>query len=415
LRFSHAYKDGGGVEEHLKNLDRTLLARNKLKIIRIYLEKENKRGKTITEKIGQGDLVKIPLAVSGFAPQTQIHKQNKWESTLTVFREIFRESVIYNTFLYRVFFREYLRKYYPQQHGIEANNAGEEARKIFQEHIVDLLVMHDIGGIDSAEIIQEAKKHKIPYIYINHFSNVSFNNISVREQLNDAVAIAGVTDVALPKWLKGRFHNVSNGIDMDIYNPALARPIGLETNIPLIILPARITQVKGQADLLKACVQLRKEGLRTKIVFAGRKDSAEYEEQLKEFARKNGMIDDILFLGQLNAEELRDWYGASAIMAFPTYHPEGLPRIMVEAQAMKVPPVAYIIGGTPEALQDGKTGFLVHEGDVNTFTQRLRELLTDKKKREAMGEAGRNFVEEKFSLGAQAERHEKLYLRALKA
>jgi len=80
---------------------------------------------------------------------------------------------------------------------------------------------------------------------------------------------------------------------------------------------------------------------------------------------------------------------------------------------MKVPGVAYIIGGTPEGIQHGKTGFLVRKGDIKTFTKRLRELLTNETMRKAMGEEGRRFVQENFSLEALADRHEKYYLRVL--
>jgi glycosyltransferase involved in cell wall biosynthesis len=253
----------------------------------------------------------------------------------------------------------------------------------------------------------------IPYIFLNHFSNDAFTNVSIREQLIDAVGIAGVSGFAVPRWLKGRFCNLSDGIDTEIFNPVNARPLGIETNIPIIIYPARITRVKGQSDLIKAYVKLRNGGLRAKVVFAGRTDSTEYEKELKELVRKKGLMDDVLFIGQLNTEELRDWYGHSSVMAFPTYHQEGLGRITVEAQAMKVPPVAYIIGGTPEGIQDGKTGFLIRKGDIQAFTERLRELLTDETKRKTMGEEGRRFVEEKYSLDALAQRHEEFYLKVL--
>jgi len=231
--------------------------------------------------------------------------------------------------------------------------------------------------------------------------------------LSGTSGIAGVSALGVPRWLKNRFYDLSDGIDLEIFNPSIAHSLNIEKNIPTIIYPARITRVKGQTDLIKAYAKLKNEGLRARIVFAGRADSAEYEKELKKLVKKNGLTDDVLFLGQLNMEELRDWYGISSVMAFPTYHQEGLGRILVEAQAMKVPSVAYIIGGTPEGIQHGKTGFLVRKGDIQAFTERLRELLTDETKRKTMGEEGRRFVQENFSLEALADRHEKYYLRVL--
>ncbi|OPY12183.1 MAG: GDP-mannose-dependent alpha-(1-6)-phosphatidylinositol monomannoside mannosyltransferase [Syntrophus sp. PtaB.Bin138] len=80
---------------------------------------------------------------------------------------------------------------------------------------------------------------------------------------------------------------------------------------------------------------------------------------------------------------------------------------------MKVPVVAYRIGGTPEGIVHGKTGFLVRKGDLKSFADRLKELLTDGKKRKAMGEEGRMFVQKKFSLEAFADRHEQYYATIL--
>ena len=414
LRFTHAYRNGAGVETHLSDLDYKLITRNKVTIIRMYIEKEPEEKKATTEEIGQGRLVEIPMPISVGAIQSNTNQQKIKQPKTSFLKTIFRELIVYNPFLYYAFFRQFLRRYYPRPGAFEIINVREVARRIFHEYNVDLLVMHYIGGGDSAEIIEEAKKLAIPYIFINHFSNDRFFNISIREQLHDVASIAGVTGVGIPKRLKGYFNNVSTGIDMEIFNPARVRAMGIETNIPIIIYPARIIRNKGQTDLIMAYAMLKSEGLRARIVFAGRTDSTEYEEELKGLAKKSGLKDDVQFLGQLNREELLDWYGISSIMAFPTYHQEGLPRILMEAQAMKVPPVAYIIGGTPEALQDGKTGFLVRKGDTKTFTRRLRELLTNDEKRRKMGEEGREFVKKRFSLEALAKRHEKLYLSVLK-
>lgn len=104
--------------------------------------------------------------------------------------------------------------------------------------------------------------------------------------------------------------------------------------------------------------------MRAKIAFAGRADLVEYEEELIRLTRKSGITNDVLFVGQLAKKELRDWYGASSILGFLTYHNEGLPRILMKAQAMKVPPAEYTVGGLSEGIQHEKTGFLVRRGDI---------------------------------------------------
>jgi glycosyltransferase involved in cell wall biosynthesis len=121
----------------------------------------------------------------------------------------------------------------------------------------------------------------------------------------------------------------------------------------------------------------------------------------------------VRLLGDLSVEQLRDWYAASAVVALPTYHHEGLGRVLIEAQAMGTPVVAYATGGVPEAIIQGKTGFLAPTGDLACFTDRLRELLLSPSLRASMSACGRNMVETSFSLASVADRHERYYKRVI--
>ena len=73
------------------------------------------------------------------------------------------------------------------------------------------------------------------------------------------------------------------------------------------------------------------------------------------------------------------------------------PLTLQEAQLMKKPVVATNIGGIPELMKDGETGFLVEKGNSEEWIEKLSILIDDKQKRENMGNNGRKFVEENFS------------------
>jgi len=73
-----------------------------------------------------------------------------------------------------------------------------------------------------------------------------------------------------------------------------------------------------------------------------------------------------------------------------------------EAQLMGKPVVATNVGGNPEMMMDGKTGFLVKEGDVNDLFEKLSSLLKNKEMRLEKGSNGTKFIEEKFSMDASA-------------
>jgi glycosyltransferase involved in cell wall biosynthesis/peptidoglycan/xylan/chitin deacetylase (PgdA/CDA1 family) len=413
LRFSHGFESGGGVEQYIDDIDSILLSRNKMRIIRFYLtETAEESAKEV--KLGQGTLIKVPLRVAKNARQNISERQQLKEKLRTSIKHRIRDTVVYNQLLYRFIFRRLVRMFYPCRQFVEAIGVMGLAERVFGEYDIDLVVMHHAGGMDSGAVIAIADKTGIPFVVINHFSNDYLNSASFREQVSGCKGIAGVSSINVPKRMKNQLVSLSDGIDIEYFKPELARPIPMELQDPIIILPARILRTKGQVDLLKACLRLRNEGIKTKVVFAGLTYSLKYESELKKFMKENGLTEDVLFVGQLSREALRDWYGVASILSFPTYHYEGLPRILMETQAMEVPPVSYIIGGTPEALLDGKTGFLVPKGDLGELTRRIRELLLDECKRKRMGEEGRKFVEKNFSFEALARRHEDFYLQALR-
>jgi len=73
------------------------------------------------------------------------------------------------------------------------------------------------------------------------------------------------------------------------------------------------------------------------------------------------------------------------------------PLTLEEAQLMKKPVVATRVGGIPELMKDGETGFLVEKGDYKGWINKLSVLLNDDKKARKMGDSGRKFVEQNFS------------------
>ena len=160
---------------------------------------------------------------------------------------------------------------------------------------------------------------------------------------------------------------------------------------------------------MRAAAQVRRAGVDCCVAFAGRVDSSGFVEELKAEILRQDMGDRAHFLGALGLEELRDWYAGSTVVALPTYHHEGLPRVILEAQAMSRPVLAYTMGGVADGVQDTKTGYLFSPGDVSGLALRLRELLTTPALASAMGRNGRAVAEERFSLDRLAERHGQFY------
>jgi glycosyltransferase involved in cell wall biosynthesis len=115
------------------------------------------------------------------------------------------------------------------------------------------------------------------------------------------------------------------------------------------------------------------------------------------------------------ADSLRLWYKKSTLVVLPTYHDEGLPRVLLEAQAMGIPPITYNSGGVSEAILNNQTGFYSKKGDLTFLRKTVAMLITDENKRAQIANNGRKFVSKNFSLNALAERHERTYLRLIRS
>ncbi|MDT0689823.1 glycosyltransferase [Salegentibacter sp. F188] len=88
---------------------------------------------------------------------------------------------------------------------------------------------------------------------------------------------------------------------------------------------------------------------------------------------------------------------------------EGVPGVILEAAAQKVPSVATNVGGVFEVLKDGETGFMIDNFDKNQFKEKLLSIMNDFDLREEMGNKAFNLVQESFNPVKNAIRFETLY------
>jgi phosphatidyl-myo-inositol dimannoside synthase len=119
--------------------------------------------------------------------------------------------------------------------------------------------------------------------------------------------------------------------------------------------------------------------------------------RLAEMARESSVRDRILFVGKVQLEQLKGYYSKADVFVMPSRQ-EGFGIVFLEAMAFGKPVIAGDYGGAPEIVQDGVTGFLVNPDDLEGLTCRLIQLLQDEAFRKKMGEAGRQRVEENFTV-----------------
>ncbi len=131
---------------------------------------------------------------------------------------------------------------------------------------------------------------------------------------------------------------------------------------------------------------------------------------------------DVRFVGPASEDQLPDLYRSARVLVLPSVHrtfygkhvaiPELLGLTLIEAMASGTPVIASNVGGVPEAMIDGVTGFLVQPGDRTALRQRMEQLLHDDRLVAEMGENARDHVVSRFTWEKCAERCMKVY-RAL--
>ncbi|MGO8927553.1 MAG: glycosyltransferase [Limisphaerales bacterium] len=280
------------------------------------------------------------------------------------------------------------------------------------EYGVDLVMLHWLN-YDLGNLISSTTRRRIPFAVVNHFDNTRLDLSRSRKWVRKAVALGGVSIRGVPIDMRGTFVNLSDAVDTEFFCITKAAPICRPPG-SVVLLPGRIVPGKGHGDLLLCMRTLLESGVSVSVAFAGAVDSRAYHDELQKQVSSRGLSNHVVFLGELPLEGLRDWYAASDLVVLPSSS-EGLGRVLLEAQAMERPVIAYDCGGTAEAVIPEETGFLVNLGDVASLARQIEYLLKNPARRRRMGESGREFVRRHFSFEALVDRHERFCLKSLES
>ena len=204
------------------------------------------------------------------------------------------------------------------------------------------------------------------------------------------------------KHEQGRFIKGS-GVDLNLF---CYTPEPSEGKIK-VMLTARMIVEKGVFLLTEAAERLRsKYESKVQFLLVGGLDDhpgAITKEQLD--AVCDGEY--IQWLGYRT--DVRELLKQCHIMAFPSYYMEGLPKSLIEADAIGRPIITSNSVGCKETLVDGYNGFLIQPKDVDALTEKLDLLLSDKELRVKMGKNARKYAEDYFSIEVVKERHLAIY------
>ena len=198
-----------------------------------------------------------------------------------------------------------------------------------------------------------------------------------------------------------RFQLVYNGVDLTRVNADSSRAaefrrrFNISEDRKIIVQVSWVIPEKGIADLLEVARIVSSKRPNTQFVIAG---DGPYREQFTKQANEMGIGDNITWAGLVKDPFGEGVYDAADVVCQLSRWEEVFGWMIAEAMAFGKPVVATRVGGIPELIDEGKTGFLVERGDVNAAAERVLSLLDNAELRKTLGCAGRKKTEEKFNL-----------------
>jgi glycosyltransferase involved in cell wall biosynthesis len=204
---------------------------------------------------------------------------------------------------------------------------------------------------------------------------------------------------------------IYNGIDTEQFRPLpdeqrreLCRYLSDRDVGHLVGIVGNMVALKGHAWCVEAIPAIVKEHPDTLFAFVG---NGPLRQEIEELVRSLGMEHHVRFTGHVSAL-LPRLMGSFDVLVQPSLI-ESFGLVVVEAQACGVPVIATAVGGLPEIVSDGETGFLVPPEDPPALAEKVNLLLSEPALAQAMGKKGREKVLAQFLIQQTARAYAELY------
>lgn len=207
-----------------------------------------------------------------------------------------------------------------------------------------------------------------------------------------------------------RFHVVHCGVDPQRLTPApLLEP---STTLPLRLLTVgRLEPIKGYPLLLDACAELSRRGIdwRLEMVGAGPLDAT-----LRHRAASLGIAERVVFPGPVSQDDMPAVYDRSDVLIVSSFM-EGVPVVLMEAMAKSLLVVSTAVGGVPELVEHGKTGFIVTSASVPALADALEHIARRRRDLLPMRAAAREAILREFQIEQNGREMASLFSRYLQS
>ncbi len=263
-------------------------------------------------------------------------------------------------------------------------------------------VVHAHFATEPARVAgQLAAERRVPFTFTAHGYDVYRKPpADLRERVRGADAVVTVSGanadhlVATFDAPRDRLHVLPCGVDLEVFRPSPSR-----VEAATIVCVARLRPVKNLGVLLAACRGVKDRGLPFRLIVIGDGPS---RPELECERTRLGLDAEIRFIGAQDHATVRDWWQRATVGVLSS-RSEGMPVSLMEAAACGVPAVAPGVGGIPELIEHGVTGFVTPVDAPSAIADALAALLTSPGLRATMAVAARQRAEARFSSTAQVD------------
>lgn len=257
-----------------------------------------------------------------------------------------------------------------------------------------------------------AKATGVPFMTTFHAAYKFHGKLKKRynEVMSRGVRVIAISHYIAQHILDNYHTDASNirviyrGIQTEKFHPNMVHPerlikLAREWQVPddchMILMPSRLTRIKGHHVLIEALAKMKDRDFFC-VICDATPERDYYQQELLQLIEKHGLEKQIRIVGFCS--DVPAAMRLAQLVVAPSLVPEGFGRVPVEAQAMGTPVVASAIGGHKEVVIDGETGWLVPPDDAQAMADAMDKALSlSDLERVTLATKAMNFVAEHFT------------------
>jgi glycosyltransferase involved in cell wall biosynthesis len=194
---------------------------------------------------------------------------------------------------------------------------------------------------------------------------------------------------------QSRIRVILNAVDTERFFPsdraAAKAKVGVLQDMPLLMMIANLSPHKGQETAIRAVASLKAQGHECRLLLVGneRASGQKHFEYLKSLSVALCVEESVHFVGFRN--DIPELLRAADFLLLPSVS-EGLPLVILEAQASEAIVLAAPTAGIPEIVKDGRTGYLIAAEDYQGYAARIAGLLSNPEEGKSIAKSAHNYV-----------------------